>query len=47
MKTKFSSGDNLSIHIKIKLSNLTILVRSVFQEDKKYTQVFFRRVYEL
>ena len=41
MKIKFSSGDDLPLNITLKLHNLTITVRSVFEEDGKYyPQVF-------
>ena len=41
MKTKFNSDDNLPLNKILKLHNLTIVVKSVFQKDKKYcTQVF-------
>ena len=49
MKTKFISDDNLPLNKILKLHNLTIAVRSVFQEDKKYyPQVFLDEcLYEL
>ena len=41
MKTKFNLDDNLPLNKTLKLHNLTIIVRSVFQEDNKYyPQVF-------
>ena len=41
MKIKFNSDDNLSLNKTLKFHNLTIVVRSVFQEDGKYyPQVF-------
>ena len=41
MKKKINSHDNLPLNKMLKLYNLTIVVRSVFQEDKKYhPQVF-------
>ena len=41
MKFKFSSDDNLPLNKILKLHNLTIIIRSVFQEDNKYyPQVF-------
>ena len=41
MKTKFNLDDNLPLNKTLKLLNLTIIVRSVFQEDNKYyPQVF-------
>ena len=36
MKIKFISGDNLFLNKMLKLHNLTIIVRSVFEEDNKY-----------
>ena len=36
MKIKFISGDNLLLNKMLKLHNLTIIVRSVFEEDNKY-----------
>ena len=36
MKIKFNSDDNLSLNEILKIHNLTIVVRSVFQEDGKY-----------
>ena len=41
MKIKFNSDDNLPLNKILKLHNVTIVVRSVFQEDGKYyLQVF-------
>ena len=41
MKIKFISDDGLTLNKVLRLYNLTIVVRSVFQEDKKYyPQVF-------
>ena len=41
MKIKFSSNDDLPLNIALKLHNLTIIVRYVFKEDRKYyPQVF-------
>ena len=41
MKIKFSSDDNLPLN-KILKFHMTIVIRSVFQEDDKYyPQVFF------
>ena len=34
MKIKFNSDDNLPLNKLLRLHNLTIIVRSVFQEDK-------------
>ena len=45
MKMKFDSDDDLSLNKLLKLHNLTIVVRSIFQEDnnnKYYPQIFFR-----
>ena len=49
MKIKFSSDDDLPLNKTIKLHNLTIIVRSVFEEDGKYhPQVFLDEyLYEL
>ena len=41
MKIKFNSDDNLPLNKILKLHNLTIIIRSVFEEDSKYyPQVF-------
>ena len=49
MKVKFNSDDNLPLNKTLKLHMLTVIVRSVFQEDKKYyPQVFLDEcLYEL
>ena len=49
MKIKFSSDGNLPLNKIPKLHMLTVIVRSVFQEDKKYyPQVFLNECfYEL
>ena len=49
MKIKFNSDDNLPFSKILKLHNLTIIARTVFQEDNKYyTQVFLDEcLYEL
>ena len=49
MKIKFNVDDNLPLNKILKLHNLTIIVRSVFQEDSKcYPQVFLDEcLYEL
>ena len=49
MKIKFNSDDSLPPNKILKLHNLAIVVRSVFQENKKYyTQVFLdESLYEL
>ena len=36
MKIKFNTDDNLPLNKTLRLHNLTIIVRSVFQEDSKY-----------
>ena len=41
MKIKFNSDDSLPLNKTLKLHNMTIIVRSVFEEDDKYyPQVF-------
>ena len=41
MKIKFNSDGDLPLGKRLNLHNMTIVVRSVFQEDKKYyPQVF-------
>ena len=41
MKIKFNSDHNLPLGKILKLHNLTVIVRSIFQEDCKYCpQVF-------
>ena len=49
MKIKFNSDENLSLNKILKLHNVTIVVRYVFQEDGKYyPQVFLdESLYEL
>ena len=49
IKIKFNSADNLSLNKILKLHNLTVIVRSVFDEDGKYyPQVFLDEcLYEL
>ena len=49
MKIKFNSGDSLSLNKKIKLHNMTIIVKTVFEEDGiYYPQVFLDEcLYEL
>ena len=49
MKVIFNSDDNLPLNKILKPHNLTIVVRYVFQEDKKYyPQVFSEEcLYEL
>ena len=36
MEIKFNSDDNQPLNKILKLHNLTIIVRSVFEEDSKY-----------
>ena len=41
MKTKFNSDDDLPLNKQLKFHNMTITIRSVFEEDGKlYPQVF-------
>ena len=49
MKIKFISDDNLLLKKILKLHNLTVIVRSVFEEDSKYyPRVFLDKcLYEL
>ena len=49
MKINFNFDDNLPLNEVLKLNNLTIIVRSVFQEDNKYyPQIFLDEcLYEL
>ena len=43
MKTKFNSDDNLPLNKPLKFYNMTIIIRSVFEEGGKlYPQLFFR-----
>ena len=43
MKIKFNLDDSLPLNKALKLHNMTIIVRSVFEEDGKYyPEVFFR-----
>ena len=40
-KIKFSSDDNLSLNKTLKLHNITIIIRSVFEDEgKSYPQVY-------
>ena len=41
MKIKFESGDNLPLNKLLKLYNLAIVFRSVFQENEKYYPKIF------
>ena len=49
MKIKFDSDDNLPLNKPLKLHNMTITIKSVFEEDDKlYPQVFLDdTLYEL
>ena len=49
MKIKFNSDDDLPFNKSLKFHNMTIIVRSVFEEDGKlYAQVFLDdALYEL
>ena len=41
MKIKFNSDDNLPLNKPLKFHNMTLTIRSVFEEDDKlYRQVF-------
>ena len=41
MKIKFNSDDDLPLNKILKIHNMTIVIRSVFQEDGKYYLQFF------
>ena len=41
MKIKFNSDDNLPLNKILKIHNITIVIRSVFEEDGKYYPQFF------
>ena len=49
MKIKFNSDDDLPLNKPLKFDNMTIIIRSVFEEDGKlYPQVFLDdTLYEL
>ena len=49
IKIKGNSDDNLLLNKTLNLHNITIIIRSVFEEDGKYyPQVFFHEcLYEL
>ena len=49
MKFKFNSDDDLPINKPLKFHNMTIIIRSIFEEDGKiYLQVFLDdTLYEL
>ena len=41
MNIKFNSDDNLPLNKILKTENMTIVIRSVFQEDGKYYPQIF------
>ena len=49
MKIKFNSDDDLPLNKSLKFHNMTVIIRSVFEEDGKlYPQVFLDdTLYEL
>ena len=49
MKIKFNSDDNLPLNKRLKPHNMTIAIRSVFEEHGKfYSQIYLDKcVYEL
>ena len=48
MKIKFNSDDNLPLNKILKFHNLTVIVRSAFEDGKYYPQVFLEEcLYEL
>ena len=48
MKIKFNSDDDLPLNKPLKFHNMTITIRSVFEDGKLYTQVFLDdTLYEL
>ena len=48
MKIKFNSDDNLPLNKPLKFHNMTITIRSVFEDDKLYPQAFLDdALYEL
>ena len=49
MKIKFNSDDDLPLNKSVKFHNMTVIIRSVFEEDGKlYPQVFLDdTLYEL
>ena len=49
MKIKFNSDDNFLLNEELKLYNMAIIIRSVFEEDGKfYRQIYLdERLYEL
>ena len=44
-KIKFNSDDNLPLNKTLKFHMLTVIVRSVFQEEGKYYPQFFRSMF--
>ena len=48
MKMKLNSDNNLPLSKTLKLHNMTIIIRSVFEENGKfYLQVYLDKCYEL
>ena len=48
MKIKFNSDDDLPLNKQLKFFNLTIIVRTVFEDGKYYPQIFLNEcLYEL
>ena len=49
MKIKFNSDDNLPLNKQLKFMSLTIIVRTVFEQDGKYyPQIFLGKcLYEV
>ena len=49
MKIKFDADDNLSLNKTLTLHNMTIIIRSVFDEDGKFNpQIYLEEcLYEL
>ena len=41
MKIKFNPDDDLPLNKRLKFHNMTIIIRSVFEEDGKLYQQFF------
>ena len=40
MKIKFNSDDDLPLNKQLKFFNLTIIVRTIFEDGKYYSQIF-------
>ena len=40
MKIKFNSDDSLPLNKTLKIYNITIVIRSVFEDGKYYPQIF-------